>query len=960
MATVTRTATVTADAWYVLEGSSNFGNGKGTRMSVGQSSGWTSPEWLTRFAIKIPRGTLFDGVPNADLITAFNVKLRAWDVCFGIGGTVRFFLERATTAMAENSHAGDCTVNSSGTVGIARWPGPTRSATDHAGYSGSPTNGQWVTVNALALGKWWYANPSVTELVLVAVAANSGLTAEEESNAARRVLFYTAQTSSAPYAEMSFSDNLAPYAPSDLLPVDGSKSASVAGTTATVSGRHLDPEGNTATKYQAQLFPTGTTDGTADATTPTKDNTVIVSTAHNAVRSHQFTGLAGRTSYEWRMRFYDGQWGPWSLLLTIATAYKPSAVSLTVEPGTLTPHLYASVSSGDAGDFVTAVTEEIYQDQAGGGSISKWTPGKQTIGGSPTRSDVTYAGSALAFTQPYRRVTTIYNRDDIASDPVTTTFTELAASGPNVSPGNTLTKQNTLTPTVTLTDPGNANIDQARVEWLNEAGDTVLSDTGITSFTSAASRNVTAPAGIYNYGDEPRLRAYVRVTGNANLGPARTVQIRLNAKPGSPYPLTVGGSGQTVHRADGVWVTTDSTPDVTLPFRDEDKDLGYTEAPVRREVEIRTMADAHFSASPYIITSGITEVYTAPALTVETQYKVRGRYDDNANVRSDFSDYALVKYSAAPTLSAVTPANAATVTDPSPDVAWTYASSGSKAQAEARLIVSLGTTVLYDTGWVGGTGASFHVPAFILPNAASISWVLEVRDSDGLSSTISRTFTTSFATPSALTGLTIVADDDEKALLATWTPSSLTVNEFEAYYVYARAEGGQFRLVATIVDKNSSSLLYKAAGHNKETIIRVTQTNGWAESAPTEESGTLTAEGHWIRSASKISELQYVTGHGGDSVTDIEEMAPVGRAEKLLLTWGTTGYEGEAQLKIGDRALLNELRAYKEAAEIVMIKFPYGAVRYARITDTPDNDEVADWATQRVRYIEVTAESANF
>jgi hypothetical protein len=972
MATVTRTANVDLDSWFHDNAGGNMGNGRGGLMTVGYSTGPGDLVGSNRFGIRIPRGTLFDGIPNADVITAFDLKLRAINDCVGIGGTVRFFLERGTTALAENTLATGCAQNTSGTAGAARWGGPTRDTADRAFFTGAVSNGAWITVPALALGKWWYAHPEVTALVLVAVAANADGSAAEESNSARRATFYTRHTASVPYASLTFNDNLAPYAPTDLNPPDGSADATTAGTSMSVSARHTDPEGNAATRYQAQAFAAGTTDVQADAGTGLVQDSgsVTATTAHNALRSHTFTGLAARTDYEWRFRFYDGQWGPWSLLQTAGTAYKPTAVNLAIEPGTLDPLLYASISSGDPSDYITAVEEFVYQDPAIGDTITKWASGKVAIGGSPTRSEVEYGGSPLVFGTQYRRRTIVYNRDDIPSDLTANFyFTPTESVGPNVSPGNIETKLNTTQPTVTLTNPGGGNIDRARVEWLNEAGTVVLNDTGEIAFTSAASRNVQAPAGIYSPGQRPRGRAYIRPTGNANMGPARDFQLHLNTTPGAPNPyddagnprVSVSAGKQAVLRADGVVVTDDSTPDVTFPFRDADKDLGYTEAIARQEVEVRTMADAHFGASPYVDASApFAELFTLPALTVETSYKTRARYDDNGALRSAFSDYLTIRYSAAPTLSSVLPAAAAVVTTPRIPFSWVYASSGGKAQAGYRLTVRQGQTTLFDIEGEGDDDAYTNDP-YLLPDGAALEMTLTVYDTDGLAATVTRTFTTDFTQPPALTGLTITEDTDEKALLIVWNESGLTASEFYAYHVEARTGDGQWRRVTTILSKGTHAFLYRAAVHNEDTIIRVVQDNGWMESEPVEDSGTVVAEGYWVRTASRIDELLHVTGHGpGDTQTRLERLTPIGRPEELILDWGTTGYVGAFDLLTNDRDQIERLRGYKADAEIVMFKFPYGVVRYARITDTPDTDGVGNWARTAVSYIELMPESATF
>jgi hypothetical protein len=976
---VTHTQNFDLDSWFSLTGG-NWGSGKSNYMYLGETFG----SWQNRIGVRIPRGSLFTGVPSADAMSAFNLKMRVKNGCDGIGGTIRIMAERGTTALGENSETNDCEISENGTVGVSRWPGPDTDTANRGSYSGSPGGDAWIAVNCLDLGKWWFANPSVTALVVVLFAGNLTNTAHDESTAGRRIAFYSRHSASVPYAELTYNDNVAPNAPSDLDPPADAKLASTAGTSATVTSRHTDTEGDSASRFQAQWFPDATTDATADATTPTKDYTSpatgqpgAVNTPHNTLRSYTFTGLPARTAGKWRMRFYDGQWGAWSPLQRGITAYKPTAVNLSVQPGTLTPLLYASIASSDPADYITAVDEVVYQDPAAGETITKWAPGKQSIGGAPTRSEVTYGGSALGFGAPpgpYRRRVIIYNRDDVPSDQTANTyFTQLEAVGPNVTPGDTLTKQNTRTPTVALTDPGAANIDRARVEWLNEAGTTVLYDTGVESFTSAASRNMTAPAGIYDWGQLPRGRAYIRVTGNANLGPAREFQLRINALPGAPYPVSVAG-GQTIHHGpeseiavalgltDGVYVTTDSTPDVTFPFVDLDKVLGYTEAMTRQEVEVRDLADAHTAGSPFVdATAPIAELFTLATIPAETTRKARARVDDNAATRSAFSDYVFVKFSAAPTLSSVTPANGATVTDPTPTFGWVYASSGGKAQAAYRLVAKQGQTTLVDTGLVAGDDDGVTLDPFVLPNGATIVWDLTVYDADGLSVVVSRSFTTSFTQPPALTGLTITPDDEEKALLLTWSESALPINEFYAYIVEARSGDGDFQLVTTITTKSTHAFLYRGAAHNRETIIRITQSNGFASSEPLEGSGMLIADGYWVRTSSRIDELVHVTGHGpGDTNTRIERMEPLQRPEAVLLDWGTTGYEGTFAITTDDREAIERLRRYKELAEVVMFKFPYGAVRYARIIDTPDADGVAAWANASVTYVSVTPESANF
>jgi hypothetical protein len=168
-------------------------------------------------------------------------------------------------------------------------------------------------------------------------------------------------------------------------------------------------------------------------------------------------------------------------------------------------------------------------------------------------------------------------------------------------------------------------------------------------------------------------------------------------------------------------------------------------------------------------------------------------------------------------------------------------------------------------------------------------------------------------------------------------------------------------LVTTITTQASNAFRFRGAAHNRETIIRVTQTNGWMESVPLEDSAMVVADGYWLASASDVNELQFVTGHGpGDHDRQLEITQPLQRGEKVVLNWGTTGYEGSFSLMSNDRDQLARLRAYADTSEIVMFKFPYGDVRYGVIIATPDDDGVGDWYKGTVQYIEALPESATF
>jgi hypothetical protein len=964
----TKTVVANLDAWFAQISGTNYGNGKGARMSVGAGTG-AFAGWTNRFAMTFPRGTLFSGIPAAASITGFKVKLRANGDCVGIGGTVKFWLERGTVVFAENAVTQDCTVISTGAADT-RYPGPTRTTVNRVKYEGSPAAGDWITIDMLALGREWYGQ-TWDKLVLVAIAADTG-TGYEEGTTSRRCTFRARETSSvsnAPYVEITYGTEQAPLTPDDPQPPAGAKYGTVTGQGFGISARYLHPEGKSGTHYQVEWYPTTATDATPG--TPTQSYTVAATTAHNTVRPHLYTQLTPRVPGRWRIRFgRNGLWGPWNFMRTGTPAYQPTPVQPGVEPATLTPRIYDSISSADPADFITAVEDVWYQDPANEQAITKWASGKVAVGGAPTRVERTYSGTPLVFGTKYRWRRRIWNRDDIPSladhrfpqQAVDVNHTPRESIGPTIVPGDTSTKLNTRTPTFVLTNPGGGNIDRYRMRFYSLSG-ALLHDTGEVGVTSASAINVVTPTGIWDWGQEPLVDAAIRPTGNANLGPfSDQKRVHINAAPGSPYPLSVEGA---VQRADGVWVraSTVTQPVVVFPFRDTDRDLGYVESPVRREVETRTLADAHVTGSPNIATTGITDRFFLPTgLTVETVYKTRARYDDTANVRSAWSEYLFVKRSAIPTLSSVTPANAAAITDPTPAIVWTFGSAGGKAQASYRITASVDGGQIYDSGIVAGTAATHTIPAWLLPNATSVTWILQTWDTDGLAAVITRTFTTAFTVPAALTGLVATPDTDAKALVATWTVSALPATEFEAYYVYARAGNGQYERVATITDKAAPTYAYRGAGHNVETILRVTQDNGFAESAPVEVSAEIESRGIWCVRPELVMQLAHVRGgdDSGESPTEISAYPGLGRTDKLIVTGDTYGFEGQLTVKTRDKTVIDTLERYKAEGRVVILKWPDGDVRYARLEKVPRTREVVGWYTTQVSYIEVRSRAAGF
>lgn len=720
------------------------------------------------------------------------------------------------------------------------------------------------------------------------------------------------------------------------------------------------------------------TDPPSDPVSGTIDQTVTVNTANGANRSHQFTGLAIGTTGTAKMRFFDGTaWGPWSddVAVDLSTVPIGWPTQLTVTPGTLTPDFGASLSGGLS---IYGHEMRVYQDTTGG-LVLKMHEGPTWIT-TATRVSIPYNGDPLSWGQAYKWMiwltpspadsdSSLWPHSDWQY------FTPTLDVGPLITyagnPVDLTNKIQSLTPTFRLTPRAGGNIDEAQLRIWNDSGTSLLWDAGVVSFTAAAYRDIAVPADILAWALNIRVSGFVRASGGTDLGAeSNQYQAHVNAQPGAPYPTSLTNVGQQViQRADGVWVTTDDTPTIVFPYRDTDAEAGYTDAATRREIELRNLADAHVGSSPYVITSGITDDWAVPTgiLTLDTTFKARARYDDSASVRSAFSAYLSLLYSAAPVISAVTPADGATVTDPTPTFAWTYTSG--KTQSGYRLVLKVGDVEAYSSGLVATADPTMVVPVGALDTAQAVDYVLSVYDSDGLYGSALGTFTTAFTVPDAITGLTLTVDEDALGLFIEWNQTGMPEAEFQYYLLEASINGEDFRTIATVTDPAAILYLYLGPAHNSETIIRISQSNGFASSATAQASETVGDDdpytndyirGYWLKRPGLALELPWARHGTGDTQTDLESLDPPGHGEEILLDWGTTGYKTSIGISTTDRDVMRTLRSFKEEDLVSILATPYGAVRYVRLTSTPDDDHpagwTAGWTAGQIAYTEVLSD----
>ena len=245
-----RTQIVDLDAWFANV-NGNSGNGNGKYMGVGKgTSAWA---WQNRCAVRLSRGSFFDGIPNAAAITGFWLNLKASNAVFGIGSGVKLYADRGTSAFTElqlavgahNVTNVDTNVLNFGPAS-GLWPGPSTDTANRGSWTGSPANNGPVRIDLLALGRWWYAQTSTTLVVV--------LSAQDEADNTQRCTFWTKDSTSKPYFEIEFGGNSPPAKPANVKVVNGSD-----GTSFTVTADYSDPNGDPSTRWETVFTPDATT-----------------------------------------------------------------------------------------------------------------------------------------------------------------------------------------------------------------------------------------------------------------------------------------------------------------------------------------------------------------------------------------------------------------------------------------------------------------------------------------------------------------------------------------------------------------------------------------------------------------------------------------------------------------------------------------------------------------------------
>lgn len=194
------------------------------------------------------------------------------------------------------------------------------------------------------------------------------------------------------------------------------------------------------------------------------------------------------------------------------------------------------------------------------------------------------------------------------------------------------------------------------------------------------------------------------------------------------------------------------------------------------------------------------------------------------------------------------------------------------------------------------------------------------------------TFSTSFAPPDPVTGLSAFGDITTSTVVLTWDATSLGV-DFVEYRVYRSLDGVTYEQIASIVVEADSEFDDVEAPSGIPLWYRVTVVNPDFESAPAEVTSELGVTQWWLVTPGDPSatfSLDVATGYNDAPPLQQDDYIGLGRSRKIVVTGELLGVEGTLTVNLSraDASIIERLRAasVNDATSYVLLKSPFGEV----------------------------------
>jgi hypothetical protein len=728
VATVIYTCTKTLPVVYNASGQNNPGD---LHLPIGLWDPGTGLGWLTRALLYAP--VSFAGMTSITEARLYLYQHTASGWHAKGSGSVSLDTRRKTVDWSESS-GGDSTGTDETWGGSGESlvsSGFTDDGDASGGFNNAAADSTLNYISITELVRAWFAGSPNYGILLFPLASGSADACE----------FYSRRAAGkVPYIWIDYATNTAPNAPIALSPT-GSEIVHT-GASVTLSGTRSDPDaGDYITGVQTIVYED---DGVSlvDDTLNTPSGTP---TAFGYVRSLG----RGNFFYKWKARTRDkaNVWGPYSALQRFKANSAPwQMVGPTVDTDTLTPTITGTFGDADLpyGDNIAAV--QIHVELAASPYTDKWLTADIVKSAFPWSQ--VYAGTALSWGVAYRaKYRTKDTNGAYSAWSLYTSFTPVQPTGPdNMTPRTTTTKQNSLTPTLTIGHSALFQNDEIEVRTGPGTGTVMWTKTWDgTDYADVTSKARTYAGTALSWGATYYWRARIELA-DASIGAwSAWYPFYVNALPtaASVSIESDAGVAATIRPSDGMAITKDSTPVIRAPFTDPDK-TPYGDTASARRIELRR-ADTQAAHTGYPKTTGTGDTDTVgTALTADLTYEVRVGFRDNAAQPAGdyvYSAWKQFRYSLAPSATLTAPASGSNVADATPTLDWAFTSPGGKLQRSYRIeVFDKGPTGanyaneerVHDSGTILSAVSSYDLPIGILADDHDYRWQVTVEDTDGL------------------------------------------------------------------------------------------------------------------------------------------------------------------------------------------------------------------------------------